>query len=76
MMTTFGKRRFCPNCGKTDFTDIRQFNLMFMTYQGVTEDSKSELYSPSGDRTGHLCHPANIQRTTCKAAPLRRGTDR
>ena len=34
----------CPNCGKTDFTDIRQFNLMFKTYQGVTDNSKSELY--------------------------------
>ena len=34
----------CPNCGKSDFTDIRQFNLMFKTFQGVTEDSKSELY--------------------------------
>ena len=34
----------CPDCGKTDFTGIRQFNLMFKTFQGVTEDSKSELY--------------------------------
>ena len=44
----------CPNCGKHNFTDIRQFNLMFKTFQGVTEDSKSELYlrpeTAQGDR--------------------------
>ena len=34
----------CPNCGGHDFTDIRKFNLMFKTYQGVTEDSKNEVY--------------------------------
>ena len=34
----------CPNCGKHNFTDIRQFNLMFKTFQGVTEDSKNEIY--------------------------------
>ena len=34
----------CPNCGKHNFTEIRQFNLMFKTFQGVTEDSKNELY--------------------------------
>ena len=34
----------CPNCGKLNYTDIRKFNLMFKTFQGVTEDSKSELY--------------------------------
>ena len=34
----------CPNCGVTNFTDIRKFNLMFKTYQGVTEDDKNEVY--------------------------------
>ena len=34
----------CPNCGKTNFTDIRKFNLMFKTFQGVTEDSTSQIY--------------------------------
>ena len=34
----------CPNCGKLDYTDIRQFNLMYKTFQGVTEDKKSEIY--------------------------------
>ena len=34
----------CPECGKTDFTDIRKFNLMFKTFQGVTEDAKNQIY--------------------------------
>ena len=34
----------CPSCGKTNFTDIRKFNLMFKTFQGVTEDSTAEIY--------------------------------
>ena len=34
----------CPTCGKTDFTGIRQFNLMFKTFQGVTEDAKNTVY--------------------------------
>ena len=34
----------CPNCGSENFTEIRQFNLMFKTFQGVTEDAKNEIY--------------------------------
>ena len=34
----------CPSCGKTNFTDIRKFNLMFKTFQGVTEDTTSTVY--------------------------------
>ena len=34
----------CPTCGKHNFTDIRQFNLMFKTFQGVTEDAKNTVY--------------------------------
>ena len=34
----------CPSCGKHNFTDIRQFNLMFKTFQGVTEDAKNTVY--------------------------------
>ena len=34
----------CPGCGKSDFTDIRKFNLMFKTHQGVTEDTANEVY--------------------------------
>ena len=48
----------CPNCGKHNFTEIRQFNLMFKTFQGVTEDSKNELYlrpeTAQGIRQLHL----------------------
>ncbi len=44
----------CPTCGKHDFTDIRQFNLMFKTFQGVTEDAEEYGISPSGDSTGNF----------------------
>ena len=44
----------CPTCGKHDFTDIRQFNLMFKTFQGVTEDAKNDGLPAPGDRPGHL----------------------
>ena len=44
----------CPDCGKKDFTDIRQFNLMFKTFQGVTEDTASETVSAPRDGAGHL----------------------
>ncbi len=45
----------CPNCGSTNFTDIRKFNLMFKTFQGVTEDARTMNLSPSGNGTGHFC---------------------
>ena len=60
----------CPNCGKSDFTDIRQFNLMFKTFQGVTEDSKSELYLRPETAQGIFVDFANIQRTTRKKVPF------
>ncbi len=60
----------CPNCGKTDFTDIRQFNLMFKTFQGVTEDSKSELYLRPETAQGIFVNFANIQRTSRKKLPF------
>ncbi len=44
----------CPGCGKSDFTDIRKFNLMFKTHQGVTEDTTNEVYLRPGDRPGHF----------------------
>ena len=44
----------CPTCGKHNFTDIRQFNLMFKTFQGVTEDAKNTVYLTSGDSTGYF----------------------
>lgn len=60
----------CPNCGKADFTDIRQFNLMFKTFQGVTEDSKSELYLRPETAQGIFVNFANIQRTSRKKLPF------
>ena len=60
----------CPNCGKSDFTDIRQFNLMFKTFQGVTEDNKSELYLRPETAQGIFVNFANIQRTTRKKVPF------
>lgn len=60
----------CPNCGKVDFTDIRQFNLMFKTFQGVTEDSKSEIYLRPETAQGIFVNFANIQRTSRKKVPF------
>ena len=60
----------CPSCGKHNFTDIRQFNLMFKTFQGVTEDSKNELYLRPETAQGIFVNFANIQRTTRKKVPF------
>ena len=60
----------CPSCGKKNFTDIRQFNLMFKTFQGVTEDSKSELYLRPETAQGIFVNFVNIQRTTRKKIPF------
>ncbi len=60
----------CPNCGKHNFTDIRQFNLMFKTFQGVTEGTKNELYLRPETAQGIFVNFANIQRTTRKKIPF------
>lgn len=60
----------CPNCGKKNFTPIRQFNLMFKTFQGVTEDSKNELYLRPETAQGIFVNFLNIQRTTRKKVPF------
>lgn len=60
----------CPGCGSRNFTDIRQFNLMFKTFQGVTEDSKSELYLRPETAQGIFVNFANIQRTSRKKVPF------
>ena len=59
----------CPDCGKSDFTPIRQFNLMFRTFQGVTEDSKSELFLRPETAQGIFVNFKNIQRTSRKKIP-------
>ncbi len=60
----------CPDCGSTNFTDIRKFNLMFKTFQGVTEDAKSELYLRPETAQGIFVNFSNIQRTTRKKLPF------
>jgi glycyl-tRNA synthetase len=60
----------CPECGKADFTGIRQFNLMFKTFQGVTEDSRSELYLRPETAQGIFVNFKNVQRTTRKKIPF------
>lgn len=60
----------CPSCGKHNFTDIRQFNLMFKTFQGVTEDAKNELYLRPETAQGIFVNFNNIQRTTRKKVPF------
>ncbi|MDF2520582.1 MAG: glycine--tRNA ligase [Clostridia bacterium] len=60
----------CPNCGKHNFTDIRKFNLMFKTFQGVTEDSKAELYLRPETAQGIFVNFKNVQRTTRKKIPF------
>jgi len=64
------KRIVCPSCGSGDFTDIRKFNLMFKTFQGVTEDSASELYLRPETAQGIFVNFKNIARTTRKKLPF------
>ncbi len=60
----------CPTCGKHNFTDIRQFNLMFKTFQGVTEDSKNTIYLRPETAQGIFTNFVNVQRTTRKKIPF------
>jgi len=60
----------CPSCGKSNFTDIRKFNLMFKTFQGVTEDSASEIFLRPETAQGIFVNFKNVQRTTRKKIPF------
>ncbi len=60
----------CPNCGSGNFTDIRKFNLMYKTYQGVTEDSKAEIYLRPETAQGIFVNFKNVQRSTRKKIPF------
>lgn len=60
----------CPVCGSKDFTDVRQFNMMFKTFQGVTEDSKSEIYLRPETAQGMFVNFKNVQRTTRRKIPF------
>ena len=60
----------CPDCGASNFTSIRKFNLMFKTFQGVTEDSKSELYLRPETAQGIFVNFKNVLRTTRRKLPM------
>ncbi|MCQ4922861.1 glycine--tRNA ligase [Tissierella carlieri] len=60
----------CPECGEKDFTDIRQFNLMFKTFQGVTEDSSTEIFLRPETAQGIFINFKNVLRTSRKKVPF------
>ena len=60
----------CPSCGKHNFTEIRQFNLMFKTFQGVTEDAKNTVYLRPETAQGIFVNFKNVQRTSRKKIPF------
>lgn len=60
----------CPDCGSHNFTDIRQFNLMFKTFQGVTEDAKNTVYLRPETAQGIFVNFKNVQRTSRKKVPF------
>ena len=60
----------CPTCGKHNFTDIKQFNLMFKTFQGVTEDTKNTVYLRPETAQGIFVNFKNIQRTSRRKIPF------
>jgi len=60
----------CPDCGKKNFTEIRKFNLMFKTFQGVTEDAKNEIYLRPETAQGIFVNFPSVQRTTRKKIPF------
>ena len=64
------KKIACPHCGKIDFTNVRVFNMMYKTFQGVTEDTQSELYLRPETAQGIFVNFANVQRTTRKKIPF------
>ncbi len=60
----------CPKCGKANFTDIRQFNLMFKTFQGVTEDTENTIYLRPETAQGIFVNFKNVQRSSRKKVPF------
>ena len=60
----------CPQCGGHEFTDVRKFNLMFKTFMGVTEDSKTEVYLRPETAQGIFVNFANVQRSTRRKIPF------
>lgn len=60
----------CPKCGKSDYTDIRQFNLMFETHRGVTEGNKNKVYLRPENAQGEYVNFLNVQRTMRAKLPF------
>lgn len=60
----------CPNCGSHDFTDIRQFNLMFKTFQGILEDAKNTIYLRPETAQGMFVNFKNVQRSMRRKLPF------
>ena len=71
MMTYIREHKVpCPKCGSSDFTDIRQFNLMFETHRGVVEDGKNKVYLRPENAQGEYVNFLNVQRTTRSKLPF------
>ncbi len=71
MMTYIREHKVpCPKCGKSDYTDIRQFNLMFETHRGVTEDSKNKVYLRPENAQGEYVNFLNVQRSMRAKLPF------
>ena len=60
----------CPKCGAHNFTDIRQFNLMFKTFQGILEDNKNTIYLRPETAQGMFVNFKNVQRSMRKKLPF------
>ncbi len=71
MMTYIREHKVpCPKCGKSDYTDIRQFNLMFETHRGVTEDGKNKVYLRPENAQGEYVNFLNVQRSMRAKLPF------
>ncbi len=70
MKYIYDQKLVCPNCGELDYTDIRQFNLMFKTFQGVTEDSKNTIYLRPETAQGIFADFLNVQRSMRLKVPF------
>lgn len=70
MKYIYDQKLVCPNCGELDYTDIRQFNLMFKTFQGVTEDSKNTIYLRPETAQGIFADFLNVQRSMRMKVPF------
>lgn len=70
MQYIYDNKVTCPNCGALDYTDIREFNLMFKTFQGVTEDTKNTIYLRPETAQGIFTNFLNVQRSLRMKVPF------